>query len=232
MIVPETREEDWLRLLQHLPQWRPSGTSMVVVAPHPDDEVLGPGGLIAEQRARGVDVTVVAVTDGEHAYPEALDHPALGRTRCCEQATALRRLGVAEEKTIRLRLPDSSVMKHLPELTERLGRLVSHDTLLVAPWRGDFHPDHEACGLAAEEAARITGATLASYLFWTWHRGGTDLMRGLPLFSFPLSPATRLAKAEALQCHSSQLSREGGEPILPPLLLAPAARSFEVFLAA
>lgn len=40
----------------------------LVVAPHRDDETLLAGGLIASQRRRGIDVQVVAVTDGESAY--------------------------------------------------------------------------------------------------------------------------------------------------------------------
>ena len=232
MIVPITAEQDWLQLIGTLPSWRPCGCSMVVVAPHPDDEILGVGGLIAEQRERGVDVTVIAVTDGEHAYPESAGSAALGRLRCFEQTAALERIGVPAEKTMRLRFTDSDVMTHVRELTQRLCSLSSQETHLVAPWRGDFHPDHEACGIAAEQAARMTGATLTSYFFWTWHRGTPELLRGLPLRSFSLSPAARLAKAEALQCHRSQLIRKGGDPILPHSLLAPAERGFEVFLPA
>jgi LmbE family N-acetylglucosaminyl deacetylase len=37
---------------------------LVVVAPHPDDEVLGCGGTLAAETAAGIDVVVVFVTDG------------------------------------------------------------------------------------------------------------------------------------------------------------------------
>lgn len=232
MIVPKTSEQDWLQRLQALPTWRPSNGPMVVVAPHPDDEILSVGGLLAEQSARGVDLTVIAVTDGEHAYPQSNDSAALGRLRCNEQTAALERVGVPREKVSRLRLPDSDVSTHLRTLTERLCAFVSRETNLLAPWRGDFHPDHEACGHAAEQAARMTGATLISYFFWTWHRGTPELLQGLPLRSLSLSQPARIAKAEALCCHRSQLFRQGGEPILPPSLLAPAERPFEVFLVA
>lgn len=46
------------------------GQRLVVVAPHPDDEVLGCGGLIAAARAAGVPVLIIALTDGEQAYPD------------------------------------------------------------------------------------------------------------------------------------------------------------------
>lgn len=40
----------------------------MVIYPHPDDETLGSGGLIARLRSRGTDVTVVAVAEANHMY--------------------------------------------------------------------------------------------------------------------------------------------------------------------
>jgi LmbE family N-acetylglucosaminyl deacetylase len=231
MIVPQTSEEGWSSLIDGLPRWNPSAAPLLIVAPHPDDEILGVGGLVAAQCSRGSDVSVVAVTDGEQAYPDRPDDSVrLGILRCAEQASALQRLGVPAEKIFRLRLPDSDVGNHLPRLIERLFSFVSKETHIVAPWRGDFHPDHEACGIAAEEVALRTGATLTSYFFWTWHRGTPELLKDLPLRSFPLSPEWMQAKREALLCHRSQLIREQGPCILPHALLGPARRPFEVFL--
>ena len=49
-----TPEECWFPVLERLPEWsRPgSGGHVVVVSPHPDDETLGVGGLLAELLAR------------------------------------------------------------------------------------------------------------------------------------------------------------------------------------
>jgi LmbE family N-acetylglucosaminyl deacetylase len=202
---------------------------MLIVAPHPDDEVLGVGGLIAMQRMSGGDVVVAAVTDGENCYPGV---SGLGEIRREEQAGALHRLGVDRESIVRLGFPDSSVASREDELVNRLMLIASHDTHIVAPWPGDFHPDHEACGRAATEVARRTGAALSFYFFWTWHRATVELISELPLRSLPLDRDVLLAKTEALLHHRSQLAQEGGDPILPELLLAPARRSYEVFLPA
>ena len=86
MIIPAADEQTWSALLGGLPAWEPPSERMLVVAPHPDDETLGAGGLIAYQRSRGVEVTVAAVTDGERAYA---DSRGLGETRVLEQAEAL-----------------------------------------------------------------------------------------------------------------------------------------------
>jgi LmbE family N-acetylglucosaminyl deacetylase len=226
MIVPLVLEDEWLAALEDLPVWAPPPKRVVVLAPHPDDETLGAGGFIAAQCLRGTDVVVVAATDGESAYGY---DPGLGKIRELEQRNALKRLGVSAENISRLRLPDSDVAAHEARLVEQLLAFVTKDTHLIAPWRGDFHPDHEACGRAAERVAFQTRATLTSYLFWTWHRGTTTSLDKLTLRSFPLDQRQQKSKCEALKCHSSQLAHDSGEPILPDSLLAPARRPFEVF---
>lgn len=200
---------------------------MLIVSPHPDDETLGAGGLIASQRAKGADITIAAVTDGENCYPGRL---GLGKIRKLEQECALVRLGVERDKIVRFQMTDSAVSSTEEQLIETLTHLVSDETQLVAPWPGDFHPDHESCGRAAREVARTSGCALTFYFFWTWHRGTPHLIEGLPLKSLSLQRDSVNAKTEALLQYQSQLVRDSDEPILSELLLAPARRFYEVFL--
>jgi LmbE family N-acetylglucosaminyl deacetylase len=227
LIIPLTPEIEWRAWLGHLPAWELPRGPMLIIAPHPDDETLGAGGLIARQRMRNLDIMVAAVTDGENCYPGSL---GLAEIRRGEQEGALQRLGVERDRIVRFRLPDSSVSSKEGELADRLMPLVSADTHMVAPWPGDFHPDHEACGRAAVEVARQVGCSLTFYFFWTWHRGTIELVSNLPVVSLPLEEDMLLAKAEALLHHKSQLVRDSGDPILPEFLLAPARRPYEVFL--
>ena len=226
MISPLVREDEWRSRLVGLPQWQPPRSPIVVVVPHPDDETLGAGGLIARLRSHGTEVTIVAVTDGENAYPDIAD---LGEVREREQTAALARLGVGPDHIRRLRFLDSSVAVSEQRLLDVLLTLVSSDVHVVAPWQRDFHPDHEACGRAAEAAAKIRQTKLTSYFFWTWHRGTPASLDGLRLVSFPLTKSERVAKHDALLCHQSQLKHASGSPILPEDLLGPALRPFEVY---
>lgn len=220
-------EVAWRAALRRLPSWSPPASRTVVVVPHPDDEVLGTGGLVAHQRRRSQEVVVVAVTDGEAAYADA---PDLGRTRIGEQLGALARLGVAADRVIRLGLPDGQVARHCDELAAVVASLADADTLLVAPWKHDVHPDHEGCGQAVLIAAVATGADAAFSLFWAWHR--------MSLASMPIDRMVRLgldddlvaARFEALVCHSSQLARDAGPPILPLGVLGPMTRPYEVYV--
>src|SRR5947208_2275734 len=101
MIEPLVSEPEWLAYLTARPLWDPPNIPALIVAPHPDDETLGAGGLISALRSRNVDVSVAAVTDGERAYA---DMPGLAEQREEEQSNALARLGVARGKITRFRL--------------------------------------------------------------------------------------------------------------------------------
>jgi LmbE family N-acetylglucosaminyl deacetylase len=226
MVTPLKSEAEWSPLLATIPLYQPPQKPLIVIAPHPDDETLGAGGLIAAHRARNLPVTVIAVTDGEHAYT---DNTGLAALRSEEQTQALARLGVAAENIIRFHLTDSSVTKQEAELQQRLTPLIAADTLLCAPWLGDFHPDHEACARAAAAAARTTDAELLSYFFWTWHRGTPSTLQFLDLKKFLLTPSQCESKLQALACHHSQLHHNPEPEILPEDLLWPAQLPFEVF---
>jgi LmbE family N-acetylglucosaminyl deacetylase len=233
VIVSLVDDSTWQASLSVLPEWQPPTLPTLVLAPHPDDETLGAGALIATLRARGVPVTVVAATDGENAYDSPQDERfALARVREAEQQKALGVLGVPADAIHRLRLTDSGLHLCEAELTERLMDLAQPGMHLIAPWSGDFHPDHEACARAAATVANAKGLQLTSYFFWTWHRGEDSLLTDLPVRRFMPDNAALRAKEQALHCHRSQLAHDHFEPILPARLLGPAYWPFEVFLPA
>lgn len=226
MIVPLICDEEWRENLQGIPTWNPPDLRTVILAPHPDDETLGAGGLIGRLRERDIEIKVIAVTDGENAYSNEINP---GPIRRQEQTEALEVLGVDTGHIIRLALPDREVSRHENRLIELLAPLVDDRCHVVAPWTGDFHPDHEACGRAAERVARQTGANLSFYFFWTWHRGTPEVLSSLHLRIFPLDVTAINRKAEALRKHRSQLTHPSGEPILPEYLLGPTRWPYEVF---
>lgn len=227
MLTPITTEQSWIDALRGVEGWSAAQKPTVVVAPHPDDETLGAGGLIAMQRSRQIPVKLLAVTNGEAAYP---DMPDLGRMRQMEQTGAAEALGVMSDSIVHLGFDDSNVAESEAALTDRIAASIDSNTLLVSPWQHDPHPDHEACGRAAATAARRKGATLVSYFFWTWHHLRPEGLAGLPLRRLILSAEAQSRRARALACHNSQLHRDDGPPILPELFLAPARRPFETFI--
>jgi LmbE family N-acetylglucosaminyl deacetylase len=172
---------------------------------------------------------IAAVTNGENAYA---GDEGLGEIRIREQTLAAARLGIGSENLLRLQIADTKVSLHRTAIVERLRPFTTSETHILAPWPFDFHPDHEACGVAARELAQQTGARLTFYFFWTWHRGMPDLLEGLDLCAFSLSVEQQTAKAEALAFHASQLHHASGDPILHDIHLWPALLPFEVYLPA
>src|ERR1700760_2014925 len=92
-------------------------TSAVVVAAHPDDEILGVGGLISVLAASRARLRLVAVTDGERSHRGRTPPAVLARRRTPETAAALRALGARAAEVIRLRLPDGGLAAREDELT-------------------------------------------------------------------------------------------------------------------
>ncbi|MGK5684229.1 PIG-L deacetylase family protein [Actinoplanes sp. URMC 104] len=206
-----------------------AGTPLVV-APHPDDEILGVAGLIATLGS----AELVAVTDGEASHPGSTVHTPdeLAAIRRAETAEALRRLGVGDATVHRLGQPDGKVDED--GLAEALTGLLSPGRWCLATWRDDGHPDHEAVGRAAARACEATGAVLLEYPIWTWHWAAPDDPR-VPwhrAHRIDLAPGARAAKDAAVAAFPSQIAPLGPDPadaaILPPHVLARFARPFEV----
>lgn len=207
----------------------------VIVSPHPDDEVLGVGGLLLSMEC--TDVHIVAVTDGEASHPDgAIEAGRLRMLRAEESAAALRRLGRGDVSVSRLRLPDGAVSEYSDQLVRHLSQAMGPGDLCVAPWRHDGHPDHDACGRVAAEVTGAMGAQLLEYLVWAWHWLEPDDPR-LPWEHgavLRLSRRQGARKRWATHAFASQIRPLGGEPdasaVLPPTVLRRFWRPFEVFI--
>ena len=223
-----TSEDDWVSWWADgawpAVRW-PVAAGMVVAAPHPDDEVLGVGGLMAVAGT----ALVVAVTDGEASHPGAtsVSVAELRERRPAESAEALRRLGVQAE-VCRLRYADGAIDEQ--RLADELAtRLVPGDVCL-ATWRGDRHPDHEAVGRAAARAARSVGATLWEFPVWAWHwaRPGAAEVPWHRAAVIHLSPDALVRKAAAIAAFRTQVTPIDGITIVPEAVQRRFRRPFEV----
>ena len=231
-----TDEAVWLPHLQALPPLDLTAVPhrVVVLAPHPDDEVLAVGGLLALLQGAGSRIELLAVTDGEASNPGGSIAPAdLAVLRQAETAQALAALGLAASVT-HLHLPDGGATALERPTSDAL--ILQPGDLLLAPWEGDGHPDHEAVGRAARQAAERDGAQLLAYPVWAWHWDTPGAGR-LPLdraarVELPLD--IRVAKARAIEAFVTQTTAVGplpqDAPVLPAHVLARFRRPFEVVL--
>jgi LmbE family N-acetylglucosaminyl deacetylase len=235
-----TDERTWLasRRLGTLPSLRITPPRrLVVVAPHPDDEVLGAGGLLQYMDHFGVESTIVLVTDGEGSHPVARSLGVdIASTRAQESAVALDRLGCGSATVTRLGFPDGAVATELARLAEALSDLLGPNDLCLSPWRFDGHPDHDATGAATVAAAGATHTPILEYLVWTWHWATPDdhVVPWPNCRRFDLDSAQVARKRWATEAFVSQISRRDSEPEQGPVLTDPVLqrfrRSFEVFV--
>ncbi|WP_169806913.1 PIG-L deacetylase family protein [Actinomadura macra] len=214
------REWPGLRTLPELDvsRWR----NAAIVAAHPDDEILGVGGLLA---MLDVPVTLIAVTDGEGSHPD-LPEEQIAAVRRAETEAALAevraRLGRGAD-VHRLGFPDGGIRDErlTPVLTELLG---GFDACL-ATWEADAHRDHEAVGRSALAAGATAGVEVLRFPIWAWHWA----MPGDP--RLPWDDAVRVtltadaaaSKRAAIDCFTSQLGT-----ILPPAIVEHFRRGEEV----
>ena len=222
-----TPEHEWLDAFTQCPSWAPQPGRLLVVSPHPDDEVLAAGGLMHTWATAGRPVTVVSVTDGEAAYPE---WKGLDLVRREELKGALRKLCPTHVSVSRVGLPDGHVAQHANRLRNALIALLEPSVTLIAPYERDGHPDHEAVGEVCCGLARSHGAALARFPVWTWHNARPAAFKDARWGKFALNAEARRAKSRALQCFTSQLQPERAAPIVPPHVLAHFERPYEVFL--
>lgn len=236
-----TSEEAWLARLERtrVKELEPcSVRRIVVISPHPDDEVLGAGGLIEKALRERVLVEVVAVSDGESSHPASHSDvaPRLAHVRAEESRVALRRLGGNESMISQLHLPDGKIAQHRRELDHALSNVLLPDDLCVAPWRADGHPDHNVTGEAALQASRNVGAKYLGYLVWAWHWAepqGDDIPWSR-CRRLDLGRRARARKRWAIEAFESQIKSIGptadDAPILPAPVLRRFWRRFEIFI--
>lgn len=216
---------------------------IVVIAPHPDDESLGCGGLIREACIRGRDVRIVVVSDGTASHPGSRTHPRprLRALRREESLAAAAILGVPPSAVCFLDLPDSAVPRQGPGARRAAAAIrnaveAAHATAVFVTSDMDPHCDHAAAAtLAADAVGNLRGCRLYCYPIWAWTIPPQTL---LPI---PAPEARRIdisaartVKLSAIAAHGSQLGLSiTDDPTafrLDPLMIDRLSGRFETFV--
>lgn len=208
---------------------------LLLLSPHPDDETLACGGLLRAACNAGLDVHLLAVTDGEACYPGdrhwTPDH--LRTQRPSEVAQAFATLGV-QARIQRLGIPDGGVTANGAAVEAALRALLQPGDLVLAPWEQDGHPDHDSVGHAARTVTTLPGTRLLRYPVWAWHWLQADTRQApFEAIRMPLAADTLALKQRAIACFTSQLGTAQVPvlaPILPPHVVERFHRPFEVYL--
>jgi len=168
---------------------------VLVLAAHPDDEVIGAGGMLAWHARQGHAVTVVHATDGAKGDPAARENDICA-VRRAEGKEALRRLGIGEPQ--HLDFPDGELPEQQRELARRFRALFQQvqPKTLYSFWFGEAHRDHRAVANATLSASEALPTDCRCLLYGVNHVVPTGV-----LFD---TTDTYAAKYRALQAYASQ----------------------------
>jgi N-acetylglucosamine malate deacetylase 1 len=172
---------------------RPPRGRVLVVAPHPDDEIIGPGGTLLHHADQGDAIRIVFVCSGVHGDPNGYFERSgyVGLRQSESRAVAERFLGTTDlhffgypdgldDEGLARTFPS---MPSDPEIRRRVlidglsSRLVEHvrehdPRIVYYPWAGEMHADHWACGAAVENLRAgmpevAAGRSFLGYEVWS-----------------------------------------------------------------
>jgi LmbE family N-acetylglucosaminyl deacetylase len=172
---------------------------VLVIAPHPDDEAIGCGGVVSLHTARGDAVEAVFLTSGELGLKK-LPREKAWTIREAEARNACHVLGIQTPQF--LRLPDWTMGDRIENAAARLKRVLeaSRPEMIYLPHANEWHPDHRAtlpAVRAALQTASVKTPLLRGYEVWTpmpEYQHVEDITHVMP------------KKLRALRKHVSQIS--------------------------
>jgi LmbE family N-acetylglucosaminyl deacetylase len=202
---------------------------IVILAPHPDDEILGCGALMATSVAQGIPVWVIYLTDGGASQPgltgEERTRLVLQRQR--EALAGLAVLGIPSTNAIFVGAPDGQL--HTSKAHANLAIFKLHDLILQGSVSSVFvtspsdgHIDHQSAYTLAVKALRdCPGISLYTYPVSSRIDHGV-VARAQPLFDIHIqNKSFEEKKRAALGCHVSQiqqLPRKNGFTLAPEIV--------------
>jgi LmbE family N-acetylglucosaminyl deacetylase len=238
---------EYHRAWRHLPLGSVSdiighGTALIL-APHPDDESLGCGGLIAACAAAGRPPMVAILTDGAGSHPNSRAFPPdrLRAQRAREARAAVAHLGLPPDRLVFLAQPDTAAPSEGPAFAaviDALAALIGVEarcTAILAPWLHDPHCDHEAAARIAAKVAERCDIRAVAYPVWGWMLASDTLVTGPPGVGWRLDVEAFLPrKRRAILAHQTQygglITDDPSGFRLPAALLSVFDTPFETFL--
>jgi LmbE family N-acetylglucosaminyl deacetylase len=186
---------------------------MLIIVPHPDDETLGCGALIATASDLGLRPRIAYLTDGagSHSGSPTWSRRRLAGTRKVEALRALDVLGVPVTDVSFLGWPDGApwaagsanyrqTMRSLNVMCEALT-----PRSIWSTWEGEPHGDHVAAAVLADDLAQRLRERprRLDYIVWGWDR--PEIGASLPVRSLACASNSD-RRRNALECHRTQMT--------------------------
>lgn len=197
---------------------------LLVIAPHPDDEIFGCGGLLAQQRLKARAATedapfavlIIILTDGARGG-NFQPHLSPAKTRYAESIHALQVLGIEDATTIETWGISDQTLTPNSEVFGRLAEAIKEfrPDVILAPSPLETHPDHQAASLSTFDAWSAAQHDKA-------HLSASKLLFyevGQPLCANYLVNVTEAMdrKRRAMECFTSQLHEQNYATLIESL---------------
>ena len=180
--------------------------SVLLVAAHPDDEVIGAGGQLSRLRDF---IEILHVTNGSPG--NNLDY-AEARRRELLEAVAL--AGISAAQCSQVGVIDQQTSFNLAGIARRIATFLDRfrpHIVLTHPYEGG-HPDHDSCAFAVHAAVRRSAAIRRIWEFTSYHigpNGGIETGVFLktdeaPETAIKLSAEQQTLKKEMFDCFGTQ----------------------------
>lgn len=152
---------------------------LLIIAPHPDDEVLGCGGLIQQALAHGSRVDVVILTNGEASHDGCCNKADIAENRTRLTYRAAQTIGLQKENIHKLDFKDGGVSLDDKENIDRLYELLAtiQPKQIYIPHQNEGWNDHIVVkGLIDSFLEQNHKVEMYEYLVWSWYyvRGWFD----------------------------------------------------------
>ncbi|MFZ0915924.1 MAG: PIG-L family deacetylase [Candidatus Udaeobacter sp.] len=199
-----------------------SGSRLMLIAPHPDDEALACSVILQRAVGAGAAIHVLYATDGDNnPWPQrvlerkwrldAADRQRWGKLRRAEALAALNTLGVRPADTRFLGLPDQQLtdllVTHCQSSFEKLATSVNDWSLthLLVPSIHDTHPDHSALAVILRLVLGKLYPDGPPMSVWAYAVHGNSQAFFDRAQKLSQSKTEIAVKKEAIRCHKTQL---------------------------
>lgn len=187
----------------------PITSQTIIVAPHPDDEVIGCGGLISRLISNGITPHIIIMTGGEKSHSNccSLKDEEIKAARRQLTCNALHILGIPSDHIHELNFPDGEIspndLRNITELRQIINKL-SPNNILVPHW-GEGWPDHVNSAQIIKKIAPAN-CQIWEYCVWVWYY---NVWRGLNWENasvLKMSKKERILKIKAMETYTAPLA--------------------------
>lgn len=178
---------------------------VMIIVPHPDDEVLGFGGTIQKHIKNGDNVFVLFFSEATQRTPD--DRRRL-ENQISQFPAVADKLGYTG-KSIQSGLDEKNFFSNVNLITDEIERI--KPDILYTVFNGDNHQDHEYIFKAVKIATRVWSNFLVKQIYLGEILSSTDQSPKLPQFAFipthyiPLTEEQVKIKAECLKLYGDEI---------------------------